>query len=896
MSYSSSKLHSLVVASLLFSTITVSAVESTPISIPAPLVLDKNMTTFAPNEVIVTFKEGVNVFDNGNTKALSPLNNVLNGDLAAFNSTFQSRLEEILGKDKFSAKAFVQLGSMHVKSEVNTTEELKALFESEEMRPYVKHVSANNMVALSATDDSYYDKLWAIENRAQEVNGKSGTDDADMDVAEAWNTTKGDRDVIVAVLDTGVDYTHDDLKDNMWSGVANHGYDFAGDNDGNNDDNPMPDEPYDDNGHYHGTHVAGTIGAVGDNAIGVSGVAQEVSIMALKVFRPNGYGYSSDILEALEYVADRVDAGDNIVAVNASYGGSSGNQDDATNDAIKKLGEKGVLFCAAAGNDGKDIDAEPSYPASYDADNIIAVAASDQDDALASFSNYGANSVDVAAPGTNILSTYPDNKYAYLQGTSMATPNVVGAVALVAAAYPNSTVAERKAMILDHVEKKRAFDGKMTTGGRVNVNNALANEEKNVAPTAQDDSATTAYETAVTIDVLANDSDEDGDTLSISSTTTASHGSVSISDGKIIYTPADGYNGNDTFSYTISDGKSESTANVTVIVNAKKENPNIAPVAKDDIATTAYETAVTINVLANDSDEDGDSLSISSTTKASHGTVSIRDEKVVYTPNDGYEGSDSFSYTITDGEEESSANVSVTVEEKPNTAPTANDDSAVANYNESVTIAVLKNDSDEDEDTLSIVSYTQASNGTVSQNGDNLVYTANSNYSGDDSFTYTITDGEATDTATVNVTVKEESKTIQLPIIGGNLGQNNSSEQWEELDFRSHDIDYTTKDGNGVSIGLDQDNQLVSSIQVHGKETKITIDIPDTTMKVDSNGETLIEFKGKELKILIGKDGSITPTLPGAVLPKTELPVGTGLTVSGDLMKFVVPLSNEIKF
>ncbi len=110
----------------------------------------------------------------------------------------------------------------------------------------------------------------------------------------------------------------------------------------------MPDEPYDDNGHYHGTHVAGTIGAVGDNATGVSGVAQEVSIMALKVFRPNGYGYSSDILEALEYVADRVDAGDNIVAVNASYGGSGGDQDDATNDAIKKLGEKGgtILCCS----------------------------------------------------------------------------------------------------------------------------------------------------------------------------------------------------------------------------------------------------------------------------------------------------------------------------------------------------------------------------------------------------------------------------------------------------------------------------------------------------------------------------------------------------------------------
>ncbi len=1082
MSYSSSKLRSLVVASLLFSTVSVSATEHTSPFIPtvtAPSLTDTNATS-AQNEVIVTFKDGVDVFDTNNSEAASPLIDIENGGLDAFNAAFQSRLEEGLGKDKFSAKAFVQLGAMHVKSDVNTTEELIAMFKSEEMSDYVKHVSANNMVALSSTDDSYYNYLWSIENTAQEVNGETGTADADMDVAEAWNTTKGNSSVIVAVLDTGVDYTHDDLKNNMWDGVANHGYDFAGDDDGNNDDNPMPDEPYDDNGHYHGTHVAGTIGAVGDNGIGVSGVAQDVSIMALKVFRPNGYGYSSDILEALEYVADRVDEGDNIVAVNASYGGSGGDQDDATNDAIKKLGEKGVVFCAAAGNEGKDIDAEPSYPASYDADNIISVAASDQNDALASFSNYGANSVDVAAPGTNILSTYPDNQYAYLQGTSMATPNVAGAVALLAAAYPSSTVAERKAMLLDHVEKKSAFDGKMTTGGRVNVNDALANEPENIVPTAQDDTATTAYETAVSIDVLANDSDENGDALnitdtttpahgsvsisdgkvvytpndgyegsdsfdytisdgeltttatvtvtveekpntapvatddtattayetavsidvlandsdedadalSITSTTTPSHGSVTISDGKVVYTPDDGYEGDDSFTYTISDGEDTSTANVAVTVNAQKEDPNIAPVAQDDSATTAYETAVKIDVLSNDSDEDGDALSISSTTSpangsvvvesgaiiytpnddfsgedsfeytitdgaaestakvtvsvgenpntapvaqddtattayetavsidvllndsdanddtlsitstttASHGSVSISDGKVVYTPNAGYEGSDAFSYTISDGEEQSSANVTVTVEEQPNTAPRANDDSAVANYNESVSIDVLENDSDDDGDALTIASYTQASHGSVTQDGNKLVYTSNTDYSGDDSFTYTITDGEATATATVSITVKEETQTIQLPVLGDNFSRDDSSEEWEELDYSSHDIHFTTKEGNEVSIGLDQDSKLIGSIKVDNKESKVTIDVPDTTMKVDSNGETLIEFKGQDLTILMGDDGSITPTLPTAVVPKTELPVGTALTVSGDLMKFVVPLSNEIKF
>jgi hypothetical protein len=436
-------------------------------------------------------------------------------------------------------------------------------------------------------------------------------------------------------------------------------------------------------------------------------------------------------------------------------------------------------------------------------------------------------------------------------------------------------------------------DGEDTSTANVAVTVNAQKEDVNIAPVAQDDSAKTAYETAVKIDVLSNDSDEDGDALSISSTTSPANGSVVIESGAITYTPNDDFSGEDSFEYSITDGADNATAKVTVSVG---ENPNTAPEAKDDTATTAYETAVTIDVLANDSDANDDTLRITSTTTASHGSVSISDGKVVYTPNAGYEGSDAFSYTISDGEEQSSANVTVTVEEKPNTAPIAKDDSAVANYNESVSIAVLENDSDDDGDALTIASYTQPSNGSVTQDGNKLVYTSNTNYSGDDSFSYTITDGEATATATVNVTVKEESKTIQLPIIGDNFGRNDSSESWEALDYSSHDIHFTTKKGNDVSIGLDQDSKLVGSIKVDDKESKVTIDIPDTTMKVDSNGETLIEFKGQDLTILMGDDGSITPTLPTAVVPKTELPVGTALTVSGDLMKFVVPLSNEIKF
>jgi subtilisin family serine protease len=597
---------------------------------------------FAPKEVIITFKAGKQA-----------------------NRYFNQLLTRFLGRGKYTTHTYTSLGAMHIKSDKFSTARLISIFRQSVFSSFFQTVSPNNIMVLNASNDSDYNKLWAIENTGQEVNDKEGTPDADMDVAEAWKKTKGSKDVIVAVLDTGVDYRHSDLQDNMWDGAVNHGYDFAADDDGNNDNNPMPDEPYDRNGHYHGTHVAGTIGAVGDNENGISGVAQNVSIMAVKVFRPNGYGYNSDIMEGLDYVAQKVDQGENIVAINASYGGSGGSQDDSVNDAIKKLGEKGVVFCAAAGNDSKDIDDDPMYPASYDAANIITVAASDQDDQLASFSNYGTNSVDVAAPGTNILSTYPENKYAYLNGTSMATPNVAGSVALIASLYPDSSVEERKAMILDNVDQKNSFKDKMQTDGRVNIDKALGEQQDpNNAPVAKDDSATTEYETAVTVDVLANDTDADGDSLSIQSYTAPAHGTVARNGDKLTYTPENGFSGDDRFTYTISDGEDEATATVSITVNEKAEDPNNAPVAEDDSATTEYETAITIDVLANDTDADGDSLSIASHTAPQNGTVTQDGDKLTYTPKDGFSGDDSFTYTITDGKDEATATVNITVNEE----------------------------------------------------------------------------------------------------------------------------------------------------------------------------------------------------------------------------------------
>ena len=504
--------------------------------------VEQKSIKYAPNEVIIRFKK--------NTK---------------IPESFYKLLK------KFKTHKYQITNAMHVKSKTLSTKELIKLFSDKKFKNFILNVKPNYIYGLQDTNDKYFNKLWAIKNVAQEVNGKKGTKDADMDVDEAWNLEKGDPNVIVAILDTGVDYTHNDLADNMYRGLSKHGYDFAGDDDGNNDDDPMPDKPYDERGHYHGTHVAGTVGAVGDNSIGVTGVAQNIQIMAVKVFRPNGYAYQSDILEGLDFVSKRIDKGDNIVAINASYGGGGGSQDDATNDAIKNLGKKGVVFCAAAGNDSKNIDYFPTYPASYDAPNIITVAASDQDDKLASFSNYGKKSVDVAAPGTNIYSTYPGNKYKFLQGTSMATPQVTGSVALLASYFPESSVSERINLIEKTVDKKSNLANKVKSGGRVNINRALHKDENpNQPPIANDDKATTKYETKVIIDVLKNDSDPDGDNLIIQSVTQPSHGSVKIVNSKIEYTPDNNYSGTDNFNYTIIDNRGgKDSAKVTVTVKEK---------------------------------------------------------------------------------------------------------------------------------------------------------------------------------------------------------------------------------------------------------------------------------------------------------------------------------------
>jgi thermitase len=327
--------------------------------------------------------------------------------------------------------------------------------------------------SLDAPNDPLFDQQWALNN----TGGDGGKERADLDAIEGWKTTKGSEDVVVAVLDSGVDYTHEDLVNNMWVRPANvpeYQDDELGtvnDINGFNADDKQGD-PMDDNG--HGTHCAGIIGAEGDNGIGVTGINQHVKIMPLKFLGRMGNGSTAAAIEAINYVVDRKQHGVNVRIISASWGSNSSSK--ALEDAIRAAGDAGILFVAAAGNDGSNNDRWPHYPSNYNLPNLISVAALDRNDTLASFSNFGIKSVQVAAPGKAILSTWLGDGYREASGTSMATPYVSGVAALVIASEPSISMADLRKRILSTVDKLPALDGKVASGGRICAANALAGQ------------------------------------------------------------------------------------------------------------------------------------------------------------------------------------------------------------------------------------------------------------------------------------------------------------------------------------------------------------------------------------------------------------------------------------
>ena len=327
-------------------------------------------------------------------------------------------------------------------------------------------------------DDTSFTTLWGLNNTGQ----SGGTVDADIDAPEAWDITTGSSSVVIAVIDTGMDYNHVDLVGNVWTNPGETPGDST-DNDGNGfiDDVHGWDFAYDDDdpmdGDGHGTHVSGTIGAVGDNATGVVGVNWDVTIMALKFLDDSGNGSTSDAVSAVNYATMmKRDYGVNIVATNNSWGG--GGFSSAMYAAIEASGDEGILFIAAAGNGGSDNigdnnDVTPYYPATYDLDTVISVASITRTDSRSSFSNYGATTVDLAAPGSSIYSTLPGNSYGTYSGTSMATPHVSGVVALMAALDPTAIVGAIRSALFSSVVPIAAMDGISVTGGRLNAYAAL---------------------------------------------------------------------------------------------------------------------------------------------------------------------------------------------------------------------------------------------------------------------------------------------------------------------------------------------------------------------------------------------------------------------------------------
>lgn len=334
-------------------------------------------------------------------------------------------------------------------------------------------------------NDARFAEQWAHLNTGQAIMGIPGVSGADIGSTQGWDLQTGSSNVIVAVLDSGIDLFHPDLRDNIWVNpreIPNNnadddgngfiddvnGWDF-----GNNDNNPQV-QP---GAEAHGVAVSGVIGAVGNNGIGVAGVAWHVSILPVKVGAD--MGGITGVIAAVDYITMmRTDFNVNIVAANASFGSLSAMDpnffDDAEELAIRAFTDSGGLFVASAGNDMNNNDGPLfSFPDGYPNDFIIAVAATDNQDGLADFSNYGATTVDLGAPGVNILTLALGGGYQYIDGTSFSAPYTAGAVALLASASPFATQSQLRLALLNGVDPLPALAGKCVTGGRLNVNNSL---------------------------------------------------------------------------------------------------------------------------------------------------------------------------------------------------------------------------------------------------------------------------------------------------------------------------------------------------------------------------------------------------------------------------------------
>ena len=383
--------------------------------------------------------------------------------------------------------------------------------------PGVAYAEPDYLMSASAVpNDPSFALQWGDENTGQSVptqnaneelgsptNGMPGADDRAL---AAWGVSSGSRSIVIGETDTGVDYNHADLQANIWSNpggiggcaAATHGYDVLNDT----------CEPMDDDNVYggHGTHVAGIMGAVGDNGIGVTGMNWQTSILPVKWLDSQAEGSTSGLISALQWLVAAKQAGVNIRVVNdsATFVGTAYSQ--ALSEEIDTLAQNNILFVTAAGNTGNDNDEEAvrRYPCGYDRPSEICVTASNDNDQLPSWANYGAHTVQLAAPGVSIYSTLRNGSYGYLSGGSMASPQVAGAAALILSVKPSLSTSELRADILENVDKLPTLEGKVITGGRLDVCKAMPGCSRGRQPTVTTSAASSLTQTSATLNGMVN--------------------------------------------------------------------------------------------------------------------------------------------------------------------------------------------------------------------------------------------------------------------------------------------------------------------------------------------------------------------------------------------------------
>jgi subtilisin family serine protease len=341
------------------------------------------------------------------------------------------------------------------------------------VKPFVKYAEPDYVMHTTSTpNDPSYGLEWGLNNTGQTVNGDPGTAGSDIRAPRAWDFFTGDPNFVIADIDTGLQLNHPDFAGNVWvnpgeipgNGIDDDGDGFIDDVNGWNFYTPNND-PSDQNG--HGTHTAGTIGARGNNGIGVTGVNWQCKIMPIRAFSPGGNGTASICASCIQFAALK-----NVKVSSNSWGSSTFNV-QSLHDAIANAASIGHIFVCAAGNFSQNDDTAGFYPASWSLDNMIVVAATTNEDLRASFSSYGPNTVHLGAPGNNVYSTWFGSSYQYDSGTSMATPHVAGAVALVWGANPGFTYQQVKYRILSTVRPSASMAGLTVTGGILNLAEAI---------------------------------------------------------------------------------------------------------------------------------------------------------------------------------------------------------------------------------------------------------------------------------------------------------------------------------------------------------------------------------------------------------------------------------------